>query len=130
MVLAWKDLGARVAGEIAAPRRIVGSRAPQWSEDGGTIFIGDLSGSPNSSADEQAKEPFDNLSDLLAKTGSDLKHLVKATYYVTDDEVSKAHNAIRPTYYDPQRPPAASKALVTGTGRPGSRSRRRSGSPG
>ena len=57
----------------------------------------------------------------MEQTGSDWKHLAKATYYVTDDEVSKAHNAIRPKYYDPERPPAASKAMVSKTGRPGVR---------
>ena len=35
--------------------------------------------------------------------------------------MSKAHNAIRPKYYDPARPPAASKAVVAGTGRAGVR---------
>ena len=88
---------------------------------GGSIFFSDLFGPPSASADEQAKEPFEKLVHLLEKTGSDLKHLAKATYYVTDDEVSKAHNAIRPKYYDPSRPPAASKALVAATGRPESR---------
>jgi enamine deaminase RidA (YjgF/YER057c/UK114 family) len=88
---------------------------------GGTIFFGDLYSATGGSADEQAKEPFDALKRLLDKSGSDFQHLVKATYYVTDDEASRAHNGIRPKYYDPARPPAASKALVTGTGRPGVR---------
>ena len=44
------------------------------------------------------------------------KNLAKATYYVTDDEVSKIHNEVRPKYYDPERPPAASKAMVAGCG--------------
>ena len=64
---------------------------------------------------------FNALGKLLAKTGSDFKHLAKATYYVTDDEISKAHNAIRPSFYDADRPPAASKALIESTGHPGSR---------
>jgi iduronate 2-sulfatase len=87
---------------------------------GGTIFISDQLGSA-AGADEQATEAFANLGKVLAQTGSDWKHLVKATYYVTDDEISKAHNAIRPKHYDPERPPAASKAMVAGTGRPGVR---------
>jgi dipeptidyl aminopeptidase/acylaminoacyl peptidase len=40
VVLAWKDLGAKKTGEAAAPKRIVGSRTPQWSEDGRVIYIG------------------------------------------------------------------------------------------
>ena len=39
-VLAWKALGAKTAGDVAAPQRIVGSRAPRWSEDGATVYIG------------------------------------------------------------------------------------------
>ena len=39
-VLAWKNLGAKTAGEVAAPKRVVASRAPQWSEDGSMIFVG------------------------------------------------------------------------------------------
>ena len=39
-MLAWKALGDKRAGDVAAPRRIVGSRAPQWSEDGAIVYIG------------------------------------------------------------------------------------------
>ena len=88
---------------------------------GGTIFFSDLAGSAGAAADGQLQDSFEKLRSLLDKTGSDFKHLVKATYYVTNDEASRAHNAIRPKYFDPARPPAASKALVTGTGRPGVR---------
>jgi hypothetical protein len=41
---------------------------------------------------------------------------VKATYYVSDDDASKQLNVIRPKFYDPQRPPAASKAIVPAVG--------------
>jgi dipeptidyl aminopeptidase/acylaminoacyl peptidase len=40
IVLAWKDLGAKKTIEAAAGKRIVGSRTPQWSEDGRMIFVG------------------------------------------------------------------------------------------
>ena len=46
-------------------------------------------------------------------------HLVKATYYVNNDDLNKWHNAVRPDYFSPRRPPAASKAVVAGTGRVG-----------
>ncbi|HMC12628.1 MAG TPA: Rid family hydrolase, partial [Pirellulaceae bacterium] len=88
---------------------------------GGTIFIGDIASSAKGSADEQLQVPFEALGKLLVRNGSNFKHLAKATYYVTDDEIGKAHNAIRPKYYDATRPPAASKAIVAGTGHPGSR---------
>jgi enamine deaminase RidA (YjgF/YER057c/UK114 family) len=78
---------------------------------GGTIFLSQLAAS-----DADVKPAFDQLELLLEKTGSDLKNLAKATYYVTDDEVSKNHNEVRPKFYDPERPPAASKALVAGCG--------------
>jgi enamine deaminase RidA (YjgF/YER057c/UK114 family) len=86
---------------------------------GGTIYFADLHGPQQAAGEEQLQVAFDSLRGLLAKSGSDLTHLVKATYYVTDDEIARAHNAIRPRYYDPARPPAASKAIVAGTGRGG-----------
>ena len=62
---------------------------------------------------------FTDLGRLLGKCGSDLRHLVKATYYVATPEASKALDEFRPRFYDPRRPPAASKAKVAGTGRAG-----------
>jgi enamine deaminase RidA (YjgF/YER057c/UK114 family) len=62
---------------------------------------------------------FDRLKGVLAESGSDFNHLVKATYYVTDEDASTALNKLRPNYYDPKRPPAASKVKVAGTGFPG-----------
>jgi enamine deaminase RidA (YjgF/YER057c/UK114 family) len=59
---------------------------------------------------------FDQLGKLLPQAGSDFRHLAKATYYVSDDDASNQLNAIRPKYYDPARPPAASKAPVAGVG--------------
>ena len=50
--------------------------------------------------------------------GSDFRHLVKATYLHEDDGTSTALNDLRPNYYDPERPPAASKANIAGTGDP------------
>jgi enamine deaminase RidA (YjgF/YER057c/UK114 family) len=88
---------------------------------GGTIFLGDIYGPGKANAAAQTEASFERLKLLLEKTGSDLTHLAKATYYVTDDEISKAHNEVRPKHYDPERPPAASKAMVGGTGRAGVR---------
>jgi enamine deaminase RidA (YjgF/YER057c/UK114 family) len=67
----------------------------------------------------QVTEMFEQLQRLLDAAGSDLKHLVKATYYVSDKGADERINTIRPTLYDPQRPPAASKITVRGTGRVG-----------
>jgi dipeptidyl aminopeptidase/acylaminoacyl peptidase len=39
-VLAWKNLGEKRSAHVDAPKRIVPSRAPQWSEDGSTVYVG------------------------------------------------------------------------------------------
>ena len=44
-----------------------------------------------------------------------MRHLAKATY-VTDELTSTKLNEIRREFYDPKRPPAASKSSVAGTG--------------
>jgi enamine deaminase RidA (YjgF/YER057c/UK114 family) len=46
----------------------------------------------------------------------ELRHLVKATYYVSDDDVSRLFNELRPEYYEDGRAPAASKAMVPAVG--------------
>ncbi len=40
LVLAWKNLGEKKSAKIDAPQRIVGSRPPQWSEDGEIVYVG------------------------------------------------------------------------------------------
>jgi enamine deaminase RidA (YjgF/YER057c/UK114 family) len=67
----------------------------------------------------EVKDVFAKLEGVLKKSGSDFKHLAKATYYVSTDDASKQLNLLRPRYYDPKRPPAASKAPVRGVGRKG-----------
>ena len=56
------------------------------------------------------------LRELVKKSGGDFENLVKATYYPATDGTSAALNQIRPEFYNPQRPPAASKAPVAHTG--------------
>ena len=70
-------------------------------------------------AEAQLRSLFTNLKQCLDLTGSDWMHLVKATYYVNDDALNKWHNTVRPDYFSPRRPPAASKASVSGVGRAG-----------
>ena len=65
------------------------------------------------------RRSFEELTVLQERAGSDLHHLAKATYYVSDDDLSKALNAVRPEFYDPLRPPAASKVAVSVLGVPG-----------
>jgi enamine deaminase RidA (YjgF/YER057c/UK114 family) len=68
----------------------------------------------------EVKDVFAKLEGVLKKSGSDFKHLAKATYYVSTDDASKQLNLLRPRYYDPKHPPAASKAPVRGVGGKGS----------
>lgn len=70
------------------------------------------------SAEAQVRSVFAELKRALDASGSDWSHLAKATYYVSDDDVSKWHNMLRPEYFNPRRPPAASKAAVSGVGFP------------
>lgn len=101
-------------GMTASPlyARVVRADSPK------TIYISGLYGSTNEpSGEAEVRELFAITERLTAAAGSDLQHLVKATYYVTDNDVSTWHNKLRPMFYDPARPPAASKAMVLGTGR-------------
>lgn len=80
-----------------------------------------LSGFPSPAAGdaaEQTRAVYNRIELALKRAGSDLTHLAKATYYVSTSDASQQLNQLRPTYYDPLRPPAASKAMVTGVGYP------------
>jgi len=74
---------------------------------------------PKAAPEAQLRSLFTNLKQCLDLGGSDWMHLVKATYYVNDDELNKQHNVVRPDYFSPRLPPAASKAVVAGTGHDG-----------
>lgn len=85
-----------------------------------TIYTSGLygtTGDPNSVA--EVRDLFGSLNRIVKSAGGDLKHLAKATYYVATDDVSQTLNNVRPEFYDHARPPAASKAKVSGTGRAG-----------
>jgi enamine deaminase RidA (YjgF/YER057c/UK114 family) len=69
--------------------------------------------------EEQARDLFAQLQDILDQTGSDLRHLAKATYYVCDEDAGRGFDRVRPQFFDPQRPPAASKVMVHGVGQSG-----------
>ena len=49
-------------------------------------------------------------------TCRDPRSPAKATYYVSDNDASTKLNELWPKFYDPARPPAASKAQVFGVG--------------
>lgn len=83
-----------------------------------TIFVSGLFAKNATDGAGQVTQVFDQLQDILKSCGSDMRHLAKATYYVSDNDASTKLNEIRPKFYDPQRPPAASKAQVFGVGMP------------
>lgn len=79
-------------------------------------FSGLFARQPTDAAGEVA-DIFEQLTGTLPQADSDLRHLVKATYYCSNNDTSTKLNELRPKYYDPARPPAASKALVRDVGR-------------
>lgn len=83
---------------------------------GQKIYISGLYGRDPGNADSELESIFTSMGSILKKAGSDFMHLVKATYYVSNEIHSTKLNQIRPKYYDPLRPPAASKAMVKGVG--------------
>jgi enamine deaminase RidA (YjgF/YER057c/UK114 family) len=83
------------------------------------IYISGLAARKPGKGDAQVRDVFAQLKAILAETGGDLRHLVKATYYVSDsgpNSASSALDKLRPEFFDPKRPPAASKATVRGSG--------------
>ena len=87
---------------------------------GGRIYCSGLYGSEkDTTGAEQVTTIFKDLGAILKKAGSDFDHLVKATYYVSTPDASNQLNVLRPKYLKPDRPPAASKAMVKSVGVPG-----------
>jgi enamine deaminase RidA (YjgF/YER057c/UK114 family) len=82
------------------------------------IYTGTLTPNVKGDGNAKVKDVFDQLGKLLERTGSDFRHLAKATYFVADDDCWKKLNELRPNYYDPLRPPTASKAMVENIVRP------------
>lgn len=86
---------------------------------GPLIYVSGLTGPAGLDGKAQTEAIFGQLRRILSQAGSDFRHMAKATYYVSDDPASRALNDLRPKFYDPARPPAASKAVVVGVGLPG-----------
>lgn len=82
------------------------------------IFISGLSPRGEGTIGAQTRDVFRQLQRILGETGSDMGHLAKATYYVSEDNAAHALDKVRPEFLDPQRPPAASKIMVHGVGQP------------
>ncbi len=76
------------------------------------IYISGIFAANSGSGEEQVLSIYETLQSALKLAGSDLNHLAKATYYVSAADSSDQLNKLRPNYYDPKRPPAASKAMM------------------
>lgn len=80
------------------------------------IYLSSLHSAEKADGAKETQQVFEQMTKILTASGSDLRYLAKATYYVSDSEASAQLNQIRPKIYDPSRPPAASKAMVSFTG--------------
>ncbi|MCC6492282.1 MAG: RidA family protein [Pirellulales bacterium] len=85
---------------------------------GRQIYVGGLFAREPGNGQAQALDVFDQLQSILDRTGSDLRHLAKGTYYVSDDDSARGMDRARLWLYDQDRPPAASKCMVHGVGQP------------
>ncbi|MHB8897885.1 MAG: RidA family protein [Thermoguttaceae bacterium] len=83
------------------------------------IYIAGLFSREPTRGEPQANQVFGQLGDILKKTGSDMRHLVKATYYVSDADAARWVDRARPLLFDETRPPAASKLMVHAVGESG-----------
>ncbi len=83
------------------------------------IYVSGLFAREPGRGEQQAGDLFEQLRTVLDQTGSDMLHLAKATYYVSDDDAGRGFDRVRPRFFDPQRPPAASKVMVYGAGQAG-----------
>lgn len=83
---------------------------------GQLIYTSGLVAGAELEAESEVRDLLTGMRQLVGQAGSDFDHLVKATYYPADEATSAALNAVRPEFYNPQRPPAASKAPVRGSG--------------
>ena len=83
------------------------------------IFTSGLSPRVEGTIGAQTRDVLRQLLEILAASGSDVGHLAKATYYVSEDTAAHAVDKVRPEFLDLARPPAASKIMVHGVGQPG-----------
>jgi enamine deaminase RidA (YjgF/YER057c/UK114 family) len=83
---------------------------------GKKVYLSTIYGQKSSDSNAELTGIFNSMRAVLALGGSDFTHLLKATYYISNDQYSKSLADLRPKYYDPSRPPAASKAMVKGVG--------------
>ncbi|MEW5974607.1 MAG: RidA family protein [Acidobacteriota bacterium] len=84
---------------------------------GKSVFVSGIYSESPGDPELEVRDVFSQLRSLLKEAGTDLEHLAKATYYVGNETSSRLLGSVRQELYNPQRPPAASKALVKGVGK-------------
>jgi enamine deaminase RidA (YjgF/YER057c/UK114 family) len=122
LIASAKGQEAKAPVEYIPPPKMKPSPVYSWVTriDGRqTIYVSGLYPADAGDAASQVEQLFAELKRVLDKTGSDFKHLAKATYYTADEPAKNKLAELRPRYYDPQRPPAASRLMVAGVGREG-----------
>ncbi|MEJ7693282.1 RidA family protein [Daejeonella sp.] len=83
---------------------------------GKKVYLSGLYGVSSGNTDSEVNSLFGSMGSVLGASGSDFNNLLKATYYISNEQYSKSLGVLRPKYYDPKRPPAASKAMLKGIG--------------
>jgi enamine deaminase RidA (YjgF/YER057c/UK114 family) len=75
------------------------------------VFFGGVSGKTGLEPKEEVESLFQILEERVEEVGSDMSHLVKATYMVSDPDMDATFSEVRLRHLDPVRPPAASKVF-------------------
>lgn len=83
---------------------------------GKLVYFSALHGNASLKPETEIEESFSLWKGIARKAGTDVKHLVKATYYFSTEEAGLKLNKLRPRFVDAKRPPATSKALVKSVG--------------
>ena len=69
------------------------------------IYVSSLFARKAGRGQDQALDVFDQLQAILDQTGSDLRHMAKATYYVYDDRLGERHGQSASLALRPGSPP-------------------------
>lgn len=80
------------------------------------IYVSAIGRKPGKDEVEATRELLRAQAAALEKVGGDMRHLAKATYYVSSPGASSGLNQVRREFYDTTKPPAASKVMVSFTG--------------
>ena len=66
------------------------------------IYVSGITAEKTGNNDERIRSVFNQMKTAVEAAGSDMRHLAKATYYVSENEISGDFGKIRKDYYDPK----------------------------